>query len=122
MPLLGRLQDQGPVVFGRHLLHLLGAEVLLADGEVGRGVAVRQAPDFHAVAFLQRPRGLHLQPHLLRRVENLDADFPRLLHVVAAGQPVVELTVKPGIFVFLRQLGLQNALQGVQTARLHDLG
>jgi hypothetical protein len=45
--------------------------------------------------------------------ENRDGDFLRFLHVIPAGEPVTELTVKVGIFVFLNQLCLQNTLQGV---------
>lgn len=54
--------------------------------------------------------------------ENRDSDLSRFLHVVPTGQPVVELAIKLGIFVFLKQLCFQNTPQGVQTTRLYDLG
>lgn len=70
------------------------------------------------------PRASRTQPHSDGSVltENRDSDLPRFLHVVPTGQPIAELAVKLGIFVLLGQLCLQNAPQGVQTTRLHDLG
>ena len=72
----------------------------------------------------RRAEACRTQPHCEESVltENRDGDLLRFLHVVPAGQPVAELTVKLGIFVLLGHLCLQNAAQGKQTIRLLRLG
>lgn len=119
---LPMLKWGGGLPSARHLISTRSPSFSIPSGSTSSHTL--SAGSAQAKGAALSPRASRTQPHSDGSVltENRDSDLPRFLHVVPTGQPIAELAVKLGIFVLLGQLCLQNAPQGVQTTRLHDLG